>query len=156
MFHFLTENSAVNRSTSASAALTEFRRPINRHPWSWELTQSQNKKEINEDRSLYYVSFKTSQAQIYTRNNPKNSQWRHDTCIQLPSRKSSLGSTWQETKKLQKVLRCIEKAEVIKVCYKLLSKYLKPSTQGGITTPIEVASKDGTTWIVTEPSKIST
>ena len=40
-----------------------------------------------------------------------------------------------------------------KVCYKLLRKYLKPSTRGGITR-IEVANEDGTTQIVTEPSEV--
>jgi hypothetical protein len=52
-----------------------------------------------------------------------------------------------------KVLRRIEKAEATKVCYRLLRKYLKPSTRGGITR-IEVANDDGTTRIVTEPTEV--
>ena len=52
-----------------------------------------------------------------------------------------------------KVLRCIEKAEASKVCYKLVRKYLKPSSRGGITC-IEVQNEDGTTRIVTEPSEV--
>ena len=52
-----------------------------------------------------------------------------------------------------KVLRRIEKAEATKVCYKLLRKYLKPSTRGGITR-IKIEDDDGTTRIVTEPSEV--
>jgi hypothetical protein len=53
-----------------------------------------------------------------------------------------------------KVLRRIEKAEATKVCFRLLRKYLKPSTRGGITR-IEVANKDGTTRIVSEPKQVN-
>ena len=52
-----------------------------------------------------------------------------------------------------KVLRRIETAEATKVCYRLIRKYLEPSAQGGITR-IEVANKDRTTRIVTEPIEV--
>jgi hypothetical protein len=52
-----------------------------------------------------------------------------------------------------KILRRIKKAEATKVCYGLLRKYLKPSTQGGITR-VEVENEDGTTAIVTEPTEV--
>jgi hypothetical protein len=42
---------------------------------------------------------------------------------------------------IAKVLRRIEKAEATKACYRLLRKYLKPSTRGGINR-IEVDNPD--------------
>ena len=50
-------------------------------------------------------------------------------------------------------LRRIDKAEATKVCYKLLRKYPKPSTRGGITR-IEIINDDGTIRTVTEPNEV--
>ena len=53
--------------------------------------------------------------------------------------------------KIAKVLRRIEKAEATKVCDRILRKYLKSSTRGGITR-IEGANEKRPTRIVTDPA----
>ena len=93
-----------------------------------------------------------SKTQRRTTNHPNNSQRSHDTLIRFPLRESSLGST----RRKQRSCKCTQthqKVEATKVCYKLLRKYLSPSTRSGITR-IKVANKEGTTRIVTEPNEV--